>query len=185
MSALIEQGTFGQRGPGTNQHYFCFQLSIFDCLIRLIGERHKRPGSVGPQGRSSRANKGERMSLHIEQEQTGDVAVLRFTGRMVRPDALCVLREAVTGLSDARVIVLDLSDVPMVGARGLGTLVFLHKWACANGIQLKLVNPSRLVRKLLEVTGLTSVLHISAVNDLIQMFCNSERAIEYVEHAAA
>ena len=48
------------------------------------------------------------MSLYIEQQQTGDVAVLQCAGRMVRNDALCVLKDAVTGLSQARIIVLDL-----------------------------------------------------------------------------
>jgi anti-anti-sigma factor len=125
------------------------------------------------------------MTLHIEQEQTADVAVLRCAGSMVRTEALSVLKKAVTSLSDARVVVLDLSDVPMVGARGLGMLVFLHKWADTHGIQLKLVNPSLMVRQVLEVTGLTSVLRISSVSDLVEMFCNADRAVEYVQSAAA
>jgi anti-anti-sigma factor len=125
------------------------------------------------------------MSLHIEKEQCGDVAVVRCAGKMVRSEALCLLRDAVTGLSQARVIVLDLSEVSMLGARGLGMLVFLHNWACGNGIHLRLVNPSKLVRDMLEVTGLTSVLHISSIDDLIQIFCTSDRAIEHVERAVA
>src|SRR4029077_12162224 len=125
------------------------------------------------------------MSLQIEKEQTGDVAVLQCAGRMVGTEGLCLLRDAVTNLSQARVIVLDLSRVAMLGARGLGTLVFLHNWACANGIQLKLVNPSKMVGKMLELTGLTSVLHISSVAEVIQMFCDSDRAIENVDRAVA
>jgi len=125
------------------------------------------------------------MSLHIEQEQTGDVAVLQCYGRMVSSEALCLLRETVTTLSQARVIVLDLSEVTLVGARGLGMLVSLHNWACAKGIQLKLVNPSKVVREMLELTGLTAVLDISSINDVIQMYCHSGRALEKVERAAA
>src|SRR5215469_340503 len=125
------------------------------------------------------------MSLHIGKEQTGDVAVLQCAGKMVRPEALCLLRDAVTTLSQARVIVLDLSEVSMVGARGLGMLVSLHNWACANDIRLKLVNPSKLVREILDLTGLTSVLHLSSLNDVIQMFCNSDRTIENVHRAVA
>ena len=125
------------------------------------------------------------MSLHIEKEQIADVAVLRCTGKMMRTEALCLLTDTVTSLSHLQVIVLDLSEVAMLGARGLGTLVSLHNWACANGIQLKLVNPSQRVRAILEMTGLTSVLNISSVNDVIQMFCNSDRAIQNVHRAAA
>jgi len=125
------------------------------------------------------------MSLHIEMEQAGDMAVLQCAGRMVRTEALSLLKDAVTGLPPMRVIVLDLSEVTLLGAGGLGMLVFLHNWACANSIQLKLVNPSRWVRGMLELTGLTSVLNISSVNDVIQIFCNSDRAVGNAERAAA
>jgi anti-anti-sigma factor len=81
--------------------------------------------------------------------------------------------------------VLDLSEVEMVDAGGLGVLVSLCNWACAKDIQLKLVNPSRLVRKTLELTRLTSVLHISSVEDVIQIFCRGDRAIENVAGAVA
>ena len=97
------------------------------------------------------------MSLSIEMEQIEDVAVLQCAGRIVRAEALRVLEDAVTSLSQSRVIVLDLSEVTTLDGGGLGTLVFLHYWTSANGIQLKLVNPSQLVRKMIELTGLTSV----------------------------
>jgi len=125
------------------------------------------------------------MSFYISTEQIGDVAVLQCAGRVVGPESLTALKEAVTGLSQLRVIVLDLSSVEMLDARGLGMLVFLHNWACATGMQVKLVNPSKLVRAMLEVTELTSVLHVSSVDDVIEMFCTSPRAIENVNRAVA
>ena len=87
--------------------------------------------------------------------------------------------------SHAPTLALDLSGVEMVDARGLGMLVFLHKWACATGIQVKLANPSKMVRATLEVTGLTSMLHVSSVEDLIEMFCTAHRALESADLAAA
>src|SRR5215469_14729420 len=137
------------------------------------------------QGDDSKARKVSFMSLHIDKEQTRDVAVLQCAGRIVSTESLCLLRDAVTSLSQSLVIVLDLSEVAMVGACGLGMLVSLHNWARANGIQLKLVNPSKLVREVLDLTGLTSVLHVSSLNDVIQMFCNSDRTIENVHRAVA
>ena len=125
------------------------------------------------------------MSFYISTEQSGDVAVLQCAGRVVGPESLTALKEAVTSLSQLRVIVLDLSSVEMLDARGLGMLVFLHNWACATGIQVKLVNPSKLVREMLEVTRLTSVLHVSSVDDIIEIFCTSRHAIENVDRAAA
>lgn len=125
------------------------------------------------------------MSFYINTQQTGDVAVLQCAGRMVRAQALALLRDAVTSLSQLRVVVLDLSEVEVLDAGGLGMLVSLHNWAFANAIQLKLVNPSTLVRQMLELTRLTSVLHISSVEDVIQIFCSGDRAIENVAGAVA
>ena len=73
----------------------------------------------------------------------------------------------------------------MLDGRGLGMLVFLHNWACGSGIQVKLVNPSNLVREMLEVTGLTSVLHVSSVEVVIEMFRTSHHVIENVDRAVA
>lgn len=118
-------------------------------------------------------------------EQTGDVAVVQCAGRMVRAQALSLLKDAVTSLSQLRVIVLDLSEVEILDAGGLGILASLHNWAGVNAIQLKLVNPSKPVRQMLELTRLTSVLHISSVEDIVQIFCSGDRAIENVAGAVA
>ena len=125
------------------------------------------------------------MSFYINTDQIGDVAVLQCAGRMVRAQGLSLLRDAVISLSRLRVIVLDLLEVEMLDAGGLGLLVSLHNWACENGTQLKLVNPSKLVREMLELTGLASVLHLSSVDDLIEILCNSDRAIENTHRAVA
>ena len=126
-----------------------------------------------------------RMSLYINIEQVADVAVLQCAGRMVRSQALSLLKDAVTSLSPLRVVVLDLSEVEMLDAGGLGMLVSLHNWACVNGIQLKLVNPSKPVRQMLELTRLTSVFHISSVEDVIQIFCSGDQANRNVVGAVA
>jgi len=75
------------------------------------------------------------MSLHIKSEQAGDVAVRQRAGRIVRGEALQLLKDAVTSLRRPRVIVLDLSAVEMLDGGGLGMLVFLHCWTRDNGIQ--------------------------------------------------
>ena len=125
------------------------------------------------------------MSLHIKIEQTSDVAVLQCFGRLVRGEALHLLKDAVTSLSRLRVVVLDLSEVEMLDGGGLGMLVFLHKWTRSSGIQLKLVNPSSLALEMLMRTRLTSVLHVSSIDDVVDIFCNSHRTTENVDRAAA
>jgi anti-anti-sigma factor len=125
------------------------------------------------------------MSLHIKMEQTGDVGVLQCAGRLVRGEALHLLKGAVSSLSRLRVVILDLSEVEMLDGGGLGMLVFLHNWTRTTGIQLQLVNPSSLALEMLMRTGLTSVLHVSSMDDVIEIFCSSKSATENVDRAVA
>ena len=125
------------------------------------------------------------MSFYVNTKQIRDVAVLQCAGRLVRGQALSLLRDKVISLSPLRVIVLDLSEVEILDAGGLGLLVFFHNWACANGVQLKLVNPSKLVREMLKLTKLTSVLHITSVDDVIKLFCGVGHRVENVDRAVA
>jgi len=83
-----------------------------------------------------------------------------------------------------RLIVLDLSEVEMLDCGGLGALVLLHSWTRNRGVQLKLVNPSNFAREMFERTGLTCVLHISSVDDVVDVLCMSDRATESMNHAA-
>jgi anti-anti-sigma factor len=125
------------------------------------------------------------MTLHIKMEQTSDVAVLQCCGRLVRGEALHLLKDAVTSLPRLRVVVLDLFEVEMLDGGGLGMLVFLHKWTRSSGIQLKLVNPSSLALEMLMRTRLTSVLHVSSIDDVVDIFCNSHRTTANVDRAEA
>ena len=72
------------------------------------------------------------MSFYIKTDQIGDVAVLQCAGRIVRARALSLLKDAVTGLSQLRVVVLDLSEVEMLDAGGFGVLL---SWSlCITGL---------------------------------------------------
>ena len=125
------------------------------------------------------------MSLHIKMKQTGEVGVLQCAGRLVRGEALHVLKDAVTSSSRLRVVILDLSEVEMLDGGGLGMLVSLHHWTHAADIQLKLVNPSGLALEMLMRTRLTTVLHVSSMDDVVESLCNSDGAIENVDRAVA
>ena len=125
------------------------------------------------------------MSLHIKREQTGDVAVLQCAGRIVRGEALHFLKDAVTGLSRPRVVVLDLTEVEMLDGGGLGMLVLLHGWTRDHGIQLKLVNPSNFVREMLDRTRLTCVFNISSIDDVVEILCTPVNVTMAVNRAVA
>jgi anti-anti-sigma factor len=99
--------------------------------------------------------------LTIDVEKTGDVTVVRCTGRIVRGAEVRTLRNAVFAEKDIRVVVIDLSDVETLDAGGLTALLSLQQWAQSRKVQLKLVNPSHFVNEVLTRTGLDHVFDIS------------------------
>jgi anti-anti-sigma factor len=107
--------------------------------------------------------------LTVDTEKSGDVAVVRCSGRLVRGEAVCTLRSAVVSEKDTRIVVLDLSEVQSLDAGGLTALVSLHHWTRNHGIQLKLVNPSHFVREMLELTHLDSVFDVSTLHDALRV----------------
>jgi anti-anti-sigma regulatory factor len=79
-------------------------------------------------------------SVHIEN--AGEMAIIECAGRFVRNEAAFKLRDAVTSRTDARVVVLDLTEMHAIGGGGLGMLVLLQRWAQDHDIRFKLFNPS-------------------------------------------
>jgi anti-anti-sigma factor len=105
--------------------------------------------------------------LTIDVEKNSEVAVVHCNGRLVRGAEVGTLRNAVVSQKTTRVVVLDLSQVEFMDAGGLNALVSLHHWTFNHGIQLKLVNPSRLVRDMLTRTRLNRVFDISSLHDVL------------------
>jgi anti-anti-sigma factor len=120
------------------------------------------------------------MTFEVNVQHIEDVAVVNCSGRIVRGDATCALKGAVLSQRQARIVVLDLSDVRTIDGGGLGMLVFLRRWTKENGIQMKLVNPSPLVRELLERTQLDRFFDISSVDDALAILgCDRYREYSY------
>ena len=65
----------------------------------------------------------------------------------------------------ARRIVIDLSDVEMIDAAGLGALISVALTAKARQCAVKLAAPGNLIRQLLELTKLTSVFEVHPTLD--------------------
>jgi len=86
---------------------------------------------------------------------------VRCVGRIVRGAEVCTLNNAVFSENDIRIVVIDLSDVETLDAGGLTALLSLQQWARNRSVQLKLVNPSHFVNKMLTRTGLNRVFDIS------------------------
>ena len=121
------------------------------------------------------------MELKFQFDCSGDVAVVRCSGRMVRGTALDGLWRWIEQLGPVRLLVLDVSEVEQLDAGGLGVLLLARRWAMERSAKLKLVNPPVFFRRLLEATHLTSLFEISSLEEAICIL----RARECPPHFAA
>jgi anti-anti-sigma regulatory factor len=110
-------------------------------------------------------------NLHIEN--IGEIAVIECEGRLVRSEAALKLREAVKLQSDARIIVLDLSEVPVIEGGGLGMLVFLQRWTYDHEIRLKLFNPRQSVRCRLERASSMREFDIVTLDEMMALLAHA------------
>jgi len=80
-----------------------------------------------------------------------------------------------TSESDARVIVLDLSEVNAIEGGGLGMLMFLRHWAQNHCIRFKLFNPRIAVRARLESSNRAGTLDIVSLKELLDLMGRAEQ----------
>jgi anti-anti-sigma factor len=73
---------------------------------------------------------------------------------------------ATIATTNAREIVVDLTRVGFMDRAGLGVLVAFQNAALARRLFLRLVGPSRTVRRLLTITGLDGVFTLSESDDV-------------------
>ena len=107
------------------------------------------------------------LSVHIEN--IGKMAVIECEGRIVQSEAAFKLREAVNSQRDARLIVLDLSEVPAIEGGGLGMLLFLQRWAHDHDIRLKLFNPRQSVRDRLDHVSSMREFDIATLDEMMAL----------------
>ena len=118
--------------------------------------------------------------LSLTTHNLGDVTVFRCAGRITADD-VNVLRNAVLAQPHIRIAVLDLAEISAVDAAGLGTLVYLQKWAKTSGTKLKLMNLMPSVEEVLDLTKLRSAFEVCSVQDMLDLLC---RATSHARFAA-
>jgi anti-sigma B factor antagonist len=111
--------------------------------------------------------------LKITVQKLGDTTVLRCHGRIVAGDAGSILRNAVLGQRHTRMMVIDLARVKRIDAGGLGVLLGLRESARSSAIMFKLMNATKMVDEILELTHLQRVFEFCSVREL---FCLLHRA---------
>ena len=99
--------------------------------------------------------------LKVHTKKSDDVAVLCLEGQIINGDTE-ILRSAVQSASCASNIILDLSNVSVVDAHGLGVLLQLREQTLARGIHFELRNVSKPLYRLFEITRLNTVFEINS-----------------------
>ncbi len=107
--------------------------------------------------------------LNVLIENIGDIAVIECEGRIVQDEAAFNLRKAVASQTDARIIVLDLSEVSAIAGGGLGMLVSLQRWTQDHDIRLKLFNPRQSVRDRLKYASSMRDFDIATLDELMAL----------------
>jgi anti-anti-sigma factor len=113
--------------------------------------------------------------LKVHAKNLGTVAVLCLQGRIVKGETE-ILRNALRSVSEASAVILDLARVTTVDAGGLGVMLELREQAESKGIRFELMNVTKLVSRVLEVTRLDSVFQITAGVEFFPAVSRSRRA---------
>jgi anti-anti-sigma regulatory factor len=104
--------------------------------------------------------------LKVTVANMGELAVVGCEGRIVASESAYKLREAVISQTDARIVVLELSEVRALGGGGLGMLAFLQRWAREHNIRFLLFHPSKSVQSKLEDARSIAEFYIASVGEM-------------------
>jgi anti-sigma B factor antagonist len=97
--------------------------------------------------------------LKVHTRNLGNVAVVCLQGRIVNGETSS-LREVVDAQLNDSSVVLDLARVSTIDASGLGLMLALRRQAEAKGVGLKLMNVSKFVKQIFEITRLDTVFEV-------------------------
>jgi anti-sigma B factor antagonist len=99
------------------------------------------------------------MSLVLKSRRLDDVVILDLSGRITMGEGTLILRNQIQKLLSAgdRKFLLNLEDVNYIDSSGLGELVTTFTTVRNQGGLLKLLNLTRRVQDLLQITKLLTV----------------------------
>src|SRR5262245_17643751 len=113
--------------------------------------------------------------LKLHTRNLGNVAVVSLQGRIVNGETTS-LREEVASQLHSNSVVLDLARVSTIDASGLGLMLSLRKEAELNGKGLKLMNVSKFVRQVFEITRLDTVFEVIPRVESLPAMAQTRRA---------
>ena len=102
------------------------------------------------------------MSLVVRPRRLDDVVILDLSGRITMGEGTVIVRDQIHRLLTAgdRKFLLNLADVDYIDSSGLGELVTSFTTVRNNEGQLKLLNLTRRVQDLLQITKLLTVFEV-------------------------
>ena len=102
------------------------------------------------------------MTLVVRPRRLDDVVILDLSGRITMGEGTVIVRNQIQRLLTAgdRKFLLNLADVDYIDSSGLGELVTSFTTVRNNEGQLKLLNLTRRVQDLLQITKLLTVFEV-------------------------
>ena len=102
------------------------------------------------------------MSIQVTSRQVEDVSVVDVAGRITLGEGASALRETIRGLvaKGQKKILLNLGEVSYIDSSGIGELVSGFTTVANNGGALKLLNLTKRVQDLLQITKLYTVFDV-------------------------
>ncbi|HXN49291.1 MAG TPA: STAS domain-containing protein [Bryobacteraceae bacterium] len=102
------------------------------------------------------------MSAKLSPRQVGDVTVIDVAGRITLGEGSSNLREGIREMvaKGNKKILLNLGDVTYIDSSGIGELVSGFTSVANGGGQLKLINLTKRVKDLLQITKLYTVFEV-------------------------
>ncbi len=102
------------------------------------------------------------MSLKVSSREVGGVTVVDLSGRIVLGEGSDILRTAFSDLvsQGRRKILLNLADINYIDSSGLGALVSGYTTLRGQQGQVKLLNLTKKVHDLLQITKLLTVFEV-------------------------
>ena len=114
--------------------------------------------------------------LKVQAKKLDAIKVLCLEGQIVNGDTE-ILRSAVQLASDASDIILDLSNVTIVDAHGLGVLLQLREQTLARGIHFELINVNKPLHRIFEITRLDTVFETNTRGQFFPKVAYAQRVL--------
>ena len=99
--------------------------------------------------------------LNVDTKNLGNVTILCLQGQIVIGGTE-TLRNSVHSLSEVNAVILDLARVATIDAHGLGVMLTLREQTQAKGMRFELMNVSKQLGRVLEITRLDTVFEITS-----------------------